>query len=134
MILFIDTAQAEIIFVALIGKGKIIAKSVATARVDKSEALLLKMIDSLLKRNRIKLNNLKVVAVVSGPGGFSSLRRGIATANALAWSLRVPVIKVKTEQDLSQIKIPAIFKFKPISPKYGAEPNITVPKIVAKIS
>ena len=72
------------------------------------------------------LKKLEAIYVVSGPGAFSALRIGVSTANALAWSLHIPVMELKVDQDISQVKISK--EFKPVIPKYGKEPNITKAK------
>jgi len=82
------------------------------------------------------------IIVVQGPGGFTSLRIGIATANAMAWALQIPIVGVEWKmskddpvelQDKQLInfglnKIKKIKKFKQVLPKYGREPNITIKK------
>ena len=56
---------------------------------------LLPKINKLLQFNKVKLLDLKAVAVYQGPGSYTGLRVGISVANALAWSLNIPVIGIK---------------------------------------
>lgn len=69
-----------------------------------SESLLPEL-RKFLRKNKIKLGDLKKISVNPGPGGFSSTRTGVATANALNFVL-----------GLSE---------KIVLPKYGKAPNIT---------
>ena len=57
---------------------------------------LLPMTEGLLDEAGIKPKNLRSVAVSSGPGSFTGIRIGVATARALAQTLRVPAISVPT--------------------------------------
>ena len=91
-----------------------------------------------MKKQRLKTKDLRLIAVVSGPGAFSALRLGVTTANALAWSLGVPVVELSVDEvknnDEMIKSINQILKysntqiFKPVVPKYGKEPNITKAK------
>ncbi|MCX6786065.1 MAG: tRNA (adenosine(37)-N6)-threonylcarbamoyltransferase complex dimerization subunit type 1 TsaB [Candidatus Komeilibacteria bacterium] len=128
MILFINTSKTDLIQVKLIKDNKILAQAGSREQFKQSE-LLLSLIDKVKGTKK-----LTAIAVVSGPGAFSALRLGIATANALAWSLHIPVIEVSAEEAIDE-KLFDILKnktagkdFKPIVPKYGREPNITAAK------
>jgi len=134
MILFINTSKIDLIEVKLIAENKIIGQAEHHEDYKQAE-LLLGIIDKLIK----SVKSLKYLAVVSGPGAFSALRLGVATANALACVLKVPIIELSVAQATGEQKlIESINKkiarltdkrqkdFKPVVPKYGKEPNITV--------
>ncbi|MBU1036675.1 tRNA (adenosine(37)-N6)-threonylcarbamoyltransferase complex dimerization subunit type 1 TsaB [Patescibacteria group bacterium] len=134
MILLINSSQTDLIQLKLISENKIVDQSENREKFRQSE-LLLGMIDKLLQKNKVSLKSLKCLAVVSGPGAFSALRLGVATANAMAWTLSVPVIELSVSQANSHSlfkiinqKSKKIKVFKSIIPKYGKEPNITVAK------
>lgn len=103
----------------------------------KQSELLLKEIDILVKSEKSKV---KSIIVVSGPGQFSALRIGIATANALAHGLKLPIVGVELKK--SWLELPEKEKLEKVwqagikelktaklgtivVPKYGKEPNIT---------
>ncbi|MBT3689996.1 hypothetical protein HOE31_00720 [bacterium] len=121
MILYINTSKTDLIEVKLFLDNKLVKEKISNENLKQSE-LLLKMIDKVVH----DLKKLEAIYVVSGPGAFSALRIGVSTANALAWSLHIPVMELKVDQDISQVKISK--EFKPVIPKYGKEPNITKAK------
>ncbi|MCQ2547946.1 MAG: tRNA (adenosine(37)-N6)-threonylcarbamoyltransferase complex dimerization subunit type 1 TsaB [Clostridia bacterium] len=55
---------------------------------------LMPLIDKLLKQERVKKEDLTGIAVSVGPGSFTGIRIGIATAKALAQSLDLPCVPV----------------------------------------
>jgi len=53
-------------------------------------------IDELLQRNSISPDAIQAIAVTQGPGSFTGLRVGIATAKVMAYALNIPVLPVNT--------------------------------------
>ncbi|HCC23714.1 TPA: tRNA (adenosine(37)-N6)-threonylcarbamoyltransferase complex dimerization subunit type 1 TsaB [Candidatus Falkowbacteria bacterium] len=104
--------------------------------------LLLDEIRQMLEQQRITVNDLEGIMVVNGPGDFSGLRIGVATANALAYGLGIRVVgvemkstwrKLAAEEKLEKIwksgmktyeknKMASLNKW--VEPEYGREPNI----------
>ena len=139
MFLFINTASSENIFLALINQqGRVMVKKNIRAKYQQSEKLLVN-IERLVGKD---LKKLKGVIVIKGPGSFTALRIGVATANTLAWALQIPIIGVvwgenQDNQDLiikGIKKLKKTKKFKQIVPEYGQEPNITKPVRSAELS
>ena len=58
--------------------------------VDKSQQVL-KLIEQILKKHKKTLHDITEIKIETGPGSFTGLRVGIAVANALAWTLKIPV-------------------------------------------
>src|SRR3989344_1900360 len=85
MKLFIDTSKSDEIIVAL-DKNQV----TQPARKDKSQKLLT-TIDKLLSDSGKNLDDLTEIEVNRGPGSFTGLRVGLSVANALGWSLGIPV-------------------------------------------
>lgn len=52
------------------------------------------LIDSLLRRNQIGLENISFIAVNQGPGLFSALRSIITSANALSFARKIPLVGI----------------------------------------
>lgn len=55
---------------------------------------LIKQIHNVLLQSERQLRDVEVFACDVGPGSFTSLRQGLASLRALAWSLQVPIIPV----------------------------------------
>ena len=53
-------------------------------------------IDQLLKRQSLSPKELDGIGVVQGPGSFTGLRVGIATAKLMAYALEIPIVAVNT--------------------------------------
>lgn len=135
MILFIHTADLEYVNLALIDKGLIFSQAKFKAKYRQSEKLL-PAIDKLLKKQKCKLSSLQAIGVVCGPGPFTALRIGIAIANTLAWTNKIPAFGIKLEELSDMKKIAEIIERKSkkakvgqiVLPFYGKEPNITLGK------
>jgi len=96
MILGIDTTEREKIYLTIFGeKGE---KCFEFDTKDQSKELLL-IIDSVLKKEKKTLQNLRAILVNQGPGSFTGVRVGITCANALAWSLDIPVFGYQRGQE-----------------------------------
>lgn len=52
---------------------------------------VVKAVDGLLRDAELSTQDLERIACITGPGGFTSLRVGVALANALAWALNIPL-------------------------------------------
>lgn len=57
---------------------------------------LMPLLDELKRMTELNLDCVDAIAVAGGPGSFTGLRIGSATAKGLAWTMNVPVISVPT--------------------------------------
>ncbi len=53
-------------------------------------------IERLLHSQQIQMKSLVAIALLTGPGSFTGLRVGVATAKAMAYALKIPTIEVDT--------------------------------------
>ena len=129
-ILYIDTSS-DIAQIGLVSENKTTFNKFKSR--NRLSDILLTKIQKLLLKNKIDIKNLNALAVFRGPGSFTGLRIGIATANALAFALEVSIIEItKSDEKNLPRKIRKKFEtksFKKIAvPFYGKPPSITKPK------
>lgn len=80
------------------------------------------------KKHRLSFTTLNGLAVVPGPGHFSSIREIAVLANTLAWQTGIPLFSV--QGPLSFQTIQKRKRIGVITPHYGRSPHITKPKPV----
>lgn len=97
-ILGIETAT-KAASVAVVADGKVLAESVRESPQSFSETLMLQ-VEEVIKVSGA-FNNLDAVAVSIGPGSFTGLRIGLATAKALAYAWGIKIIGVPTLRAMS---------------------------------
>lgn len=88
MILEFNTTEREEIYLTLIDKNT--QKHFEFKIENQSDDLLL-ILEKFLKKNKIVLQDLKVILVNLGPGSFTGTRVGVTVANTLAWTLNIPI-------------------------------------------
>ncbi|HEV2712289.1 MAG TPA: tRNA (adenosine(37)-N6)-threonylcarbamoyltransferase complex dimerization subunit type 1 TsaB [Gaiellaceae bacterium] len=89
LIVAFDTAT-DVATSALVWDGEVLGE-LASRPVS-----VLEDIDALLRRGGVRDSQLEGIVVGVGPGSFTGLRMGLATARALAFSLELPVAGVST--------------------------------------
>lgn len=77
--------------ISLIDDSGEVARWIGNTNVLRAAEELLPNIDSLLKTNAIKSGDLGLVAVSAGPGSFTGIRIGLATALGLKTGLAIPM-------------------------------------------
>jgi tRNA threonylcarbamoyladenosine biosynthesis protein TsaB len=73
----------------------------ALAELETSPASLLASIDGLLSASKLEKSDLQGVVVGVGPGRYTSLRIGLASARAVARTLAIPIAGVSTLDGLA---------------------------------
>ena len=99
MILVIDTTNRDRITVSLKQEEQTI--DILTDNNKFGSQVLLPTITKLLKKNNLEFKDLEAVELNPGPGSFTGIRVGASVANALAYSLNIPVNGKKVETDLN---------------------------------
>jgi tRNA threonylcarbamoyladenosine biosynthesis protein TsaB len=106
IILGVDTATAAA-SVALVEDGKLIAEEIQSNSRESSTGtaahprgnhaeIVLPLIQSMLTEARVAVADLSGIAVSIGPGSFTGLRVGLATAKGIAYECGLPLVGVST--------------------------------------
>ncbi len=132
MLLLINSSGGGTATVALADGERVVARHTGPSRVRERDTMVGTV--SRLVRRRRGLAAVRGIGVVAGPGPFSALRAGIATANALGFALGVPVVGISAADapTLEAFAAIAAEQFRGartgafVAPEYGAEPHITL--------
>lgn len=94
LILSIETSS-QLCSVALHDQGRLIAASQSEEEGAHAKQLTL-LIEDVIKKAGTKLSSLVGIAISIGPGSYTGLRIGLATAKGLCFGLDKPLIAVST--------------------------------------
>ncbi len=86
--------------VAIVTEDELLAEYTINYRKTHSQTLL-PMLDEVVKITNIDLKDIDAIAISKGPGSFTGLRIGSATAKGLAMVLDIPIIPVATVDGLA---------------------------------
>jgi tRNA threonylcarbamoyladenosine biosynthesis protein TsaB len=116
MILSIDTTNSQEMEICLKqGKDVLLSQKVAVERTQAEK--LLPAIEKILQKKKMKIKDLESIEVNNSGGSFTSLRIGVATANALGFALGIPVVGTAgSAKKVGEISI--------VEPAYDREPDI----------
>lgn len=81
--------------VALLQEEALVGEVVLNIRTTHSERLL-PALEKLLQDGELELEEINLISVVTGPGSFTGLRIGVATAKGLSYALQKPLVGVTT--------------------------------------
>lgn len=96
MILAFDTSL-PFLSVALTGDTGLIGSVILEGRMSRNEKLL-PVVDWLVTESGKARSEIKLIAVTRGPGSFTGVRIGLATAQGLALALGIPVCAMSTHE------------------------------------
>jgi tRNA threonylcarbamoyladenosine biosynthesis protein TsaB len=88
-------SSTPIASVAVVSEEKLLGEITLNIGLTHSEQLL-PLIDELLRQTKLKSADLGGIAIAGGPGSFTGLRIGMATAKGLAQGLAVPIVSIPT--------------------------------------
>lgn len=98
-ILALDTSGL-VASAAITENGKVLAEYTLNYKLTHSQTIM-PMIDEIVKMTETDLNTIDYIACSSGPGSFTGLRIGAATAKGLAHGLNKPIVAVPTLEALA---------------------------------
>ena len=86
--------------VAVVEDDTLLAEYTVNYKKTHSQTLL-PMLDEVVKMTELELDTIDAIAVAAGPGSFTGLRIGSATAKGLGLALKKPLIAVPTVEALA---------------------------------
>lgn len=98
-ILGIDTSS-EVATIAIMNENKLIGEYTINHKKTHSKKLM-PMIDEICKACEITANDIDLIGVAIGPGSFTGLRIGVATAKAIAHVRNIPIASINTLESLA---------------------------------
>ena len=98
-ILALDTSGL-VASAAITENGKVLAEYTLNYKLTHSQTIM-PMIDEIVKMTETDLDTIDYIACSSGPGSFTGLRIGAATAKGLAHGLNKPIVAVPTLEALA---------------------------------
>ena len=100
MLVLAIESSSQVAGAAIVDEERIISECVLNKGLKHSEVLM-PIIDSVFSMGDVEVSDIDLFAVSKGPGSFTGLRIGIATAKGLAQSVNRPVIGVPTLDGLA---------------------------------
>ncbi len=99
MLLALDSSGL-VATVAIVSEDAMLAEYTVNYKKTHSQTLL-PMLDEIVKMVEIELSDIDAIAVAAGPGSFTGLRIGSATAKGLGLALNKPIVEVPTLDGLA---------------------------------
>lgn len=123
MILLIDSSRGNFLRLRLTSKQAPIFDIQITAHHTQSEKLL-PLLEKQLTKHTLKLSDITNIQVENRGEGFTNLRIGVTTANALGFVLGIPVTPIKGKALIKKgIMV--------VKPEYSRAPHITIKKTIS---
>ncbi len=86
--------------VAIVTEDSVLAEYTVNYKKTHSQTLL-PMLDEIVRMVELDLNEVDAIAVAAGPGSFTGLRIGSATAKGLGLAMKKPIVAVPTLDGLA---------------------------------
>ena len=100
MILVIDTATRRPVVALAAEDGTVLVERTWESRQRQGEELLTQL-ETALAEIGARRGDLSAVVVGTGPGSFTGLRIGMATAKTIAYALEIPIVGVSSTRALA---------------------------------
>ncbi len=100
-LLSIDTSD-HVCSVCISIDDKILVKKSVGNKLNHSETLM-PLIESAFNEVLFEVKDLDYIFVTDGPGSFTGIRIGVATAKALAHFKNIPIVTIKTLENIASI-------------------------------
>ncbi|MFT9848890.1 tRNA (adenosine(37)-N6)-threonylcarbamoyltransferase complex dimerization subunit type 1 TsaB [Aneurinibacillus sp. REN35] len=98
-ILAIDTSNFSL-SIAVCSEDKVLGECVTNMKKNHSIRLM-PMVSQLLDEVEVDPSELTAIAVARGPGSYTGVRIGVATAKSMAWSLSIPLLGISSLEALA---------------------------------
>lgn len=98
-ILAIDTSN-ELLGVALVIDGQLVAEKMTNIKKDHSSRLMPAIVD-VMASVQVEPEQLNRLVVAHGPGSYTGVRIGVTTAKTMAWALNIPIYPVSSLRALA---------------------------------
>lgn len=118
LVLGIETSTPQVSIT--LGSEQGIVGSCLVSRGSTSGEFLIPAIEFVMNRTGLSFRNISAVAVGLGPGLFTSMRHGVATAKTIAHALSIPIVGVSS---LDLLAFDARYADKLICPAVDAKKN-----------
>jgi tRNA A37 threonylcarbamoyladenosine modification protein TsaB len=99
MVLNLDTASSSKITVEIISSTGDILETESVETYFGSQTLLPTIV-KIIKHNNLTLADISEIKLNTGPGSYTGLKVGAAVANALGYTLNIPINGKKIETDM----------------------------------
>lgn len=94
-------SSAKAVSVAVCENGMVLAQGYQNTGLTHSVTMM-PLLENMLEKASIKLEDCNIIAVAAGPGSFTGLRIGVSAAKGLAWALDKPCCGVSTLEAMAE--------------------------------
>ncbi len=94
-------SSAKAVSVAVCENGAVVAQGYQNTGLTHSVTMM-PLLENMLEKASIKLEDCNIIAVAAGPGSFTGLRIGVSAAKGLAWALDKPCCGVSTLEAMAE--------------------------------
>ena len=94
-------SSAKAVSVAVCENGMVLAQGYQHTGLTHSVTMM-PLLENMLEKASIKLEDCDIIAVAAGPGSFTGLRIGVSAAKGLAWALDKPCCGVSTLEAMAE--------------------------------